>query len=419
MTKHKLLHIEDEPDMQELVGQFLAEKFIIATASSGLEGIKKAQEFEPDLILMDLQLPSMSGYEATTRIRSIDKLKNVPIVAVTGNNTKAEREKSLAAGCKGFIPKPIDWVNLVDQVEEYLYGKVEEITEQKRNEYFRQYSEELVAKLQERIEELTNANKEMKRLNTELERINQFKDEFLANMSHELRTPLNSIIGFSEVLIDGLTGDLNDEQEEFIENILSSGQHLLSLINDILDLSKIRSGQMELNPEMVSCHEFIEDIAHTVRGVMKSKEQEYTQQIADEVTSFWVDEKKIKQVLVNLLGNASKFTPQEGKISLEVEKIVQDDKPVIRFAVTDNGIGINKDDYQLIFDEFRQVDGSHRREYEGTGLGLPIAKKLVELHGGSIWVESAISEGTTFYFTIPFQESNKDQPKEKQYINYG
>ncbi len=419
MTKHKLLHIEDELDMQELVGQFLAEKFIIATASSGLEGIKKAQEFEPDLILMDLQLPSMSGYEATTRIRSIDKLKNVPIVAVTGNNTKAEREKSLAAGCSGFIPKPIDWVNLVAQVEEYLYGKVEEITEQKRNEYFRQYSEELVAKLQERIEELTTTNKEMKRLNMELERINQFKDEFLANMSHELRTPLNSIIGFSEVLIDGLTGDLNEEQEEFIENILSSGQHLLSLINDILDLSKIRSGQMELNPEMVSCSEFIEDIAHTVRGVMKSKEQEYRQHIADDVTSLWVDEKKIKQVLVNLLGNASKFTPREGKISLEVEKIVQDDEPIIRFAVADNGIGIKEDDYQLIFDEFRQVDGSHRREYEGTGLGLPIAKKLVELHGGSIWVESSVNEGTTFYFTIPVQEDDKSRREEKQLINYG
>jgi len=419
MTKHKLLHIEDEPDMQELVGQFLAEKFIIATASSGLEGIKKAQEFEPDLILMDLQLPSMSGYEATTRIRSIDKLKNVPIVAVTGNNTKAEREKSLVAGCSGFIPKPIDWVKLVDQIEEYLFGKVEEITEQKRNEYFRQYSEELVAKLQERIEELTTANEEMKRLNNELERINQFKDEFLANMSHELRTPLNSIIGFSEVLIDGLTGDLNEEQEEFIENILSSGQHLLSLINDILDLSKIRSGQMELNQEKVSCPEFIEDIAHTVRGVMKSKEQEYTQHIADEITALWVDEKKIKQVLVNLLGNASKFTPREGKISLEVEKIVKDDVPFIRFAVADNGIGIKEDDYQMIFDEFRQVDGSHRREYEGTGLGLPIAKKLVELHGGSIWVESAITEGTTFYFTIPFQEGDKNRQEQEQLIHYG
>ncbi|NIT51458.1 MAG: hypothetical protein GWO41_01570, partial [candidate division Zixibacteria bacterium] len=113
---------------------------------------------------------------------------------------------------------------------------------------------------------------------------------------------------------------------------------------------------------MVSCSEFIEDIAHTVRGVMKSKEQEYRQHIADDVTSLWVDEKKIKQVLVNLLGNASKFTPREGKISLEVEKIVQDDEPIIRFAVADNGIGIKEDDYQLIFDEFRQVDGSHRRE---------------------------------------------------------
>jgi len=419
MTKHKVLHIEDEPDIRELVARFLQDKYTIAAAASGLEGIKKAQEFRPDLILMDLQLPSMSGYEATTRIRSITELKNVPIVAVTGNNTKEEREKSLAAGCTGFIPKPIDWFNLAGQVEEYLSGKKEEIAEQKRNEYFRQYSEELVAKLQERIEELTTANEEMKRLNAELAKMNKFKDEFMANMSHELRTPLNSIIGFSEVLIDGLTGDLNDEQTEFIENILSSGQHLLSLINDILDLSKIRSGQMQLYLEEIDCREFVEEIRHTIRGVMQSKNQQYQQHIDDEIATILIDKKKLKQVMLNLLGNASKFTPTGGEISLDITTEVAGGESVIRFTITDTGIGIDKENYDLIFDEFRQVDGSHSREYEGTGLGLPIAKKLVELHGGQIWVESELGEGTTFHFTIPVNPVQEEAVQSESAVSHG
>ncbi len=419
MTKHKVLHIEDEPDIQELVTRFLEEKYTVASASSGLEGIKKAQEFQPDLILMDLQLPSMSGYEATTRIRSIEDLKSVPIVAVTGNNTEEEREKSLAAGCSGFIPKPIDWFNLASQVEDYLSGKVEEITEQKRNEYFRRYSEELVAKLQERIEELTQANEEMKRLNSELARINQFKDEFMANMSHELRTPLNSIIGFSEVLIDGLTGDLNDEQKEFIENILSSGQHLLLLINDILDLSKIRSGQMELHAEEVDCQEFIEDIEHTIKGVMQSKNQQYVREIDEDITSIRIDKKKMKQVLLNLLGNASKFTPVNGEITLQIIPVEENGEPMVQFAVSDTGIGISEENYELIFDEFRQVDGSHSREYEGTGLGLPIAKKLIELHNGTIWIESEVGAGTTFYFSIPVSSDFEEAPDEKEAVEHG
>lgn len=178
MSKEKILHIEDDANTRELVTRVLEDHFIIDGASTGLEGIKKAQEFHPDLILMDLQLPSMSGYEATTRIYSIEELNHVPISAVTGNNTAEEREKTLAAGCKGFIPKPIDLFALPEQISEYLSGKVEETTDEKRTEYFQQYSEELVKKLQDRIEPLTAANDEMKRLNLELQK----RDQYIENM---------------------------------------------------------------------------------------------------------------------------------------------------------------------------------------------------------------------------------------------
>lgn len=823
-----ILHIEDDSNIREIVRRVLQKQYQVEEASTGLEGIKKAQSLHPDLILMDLQLPSMSGYEATTRIRSFDELKPVPIVAVTGSNSSEEREKTLAAGCTGFIPKPIDLFELSSQIEEYLSGKVERTTDQVRSEYFRQYSEELVEKLQARIEEMTEANQEMQRLNlelikrdqylenmldalwvvdpneetvdmnpallsmlrypkeemlstpifqfmdevsrkkyfnmsvrylqegqptqneltffdrdgntvqalvssqplptlrdgtsqgyfhvlhdvterkkleselresekkyrslvnnsligifranqdgqfttvnprlvkilgyskpeelyelpniaalshskmqyktivellksqklvsdyetvlkkrngeeiivlvnvqkvtsettnettyeglieditekraletslrqanreleiknqinkvilaetqleavlkhliqntfelmafdaaaiylpdkesrklhykvgkgfsdswiqnniaiplnddthfiqkafnsgdiltynqndddingrgfwltlpislhdeilgvmvcrreepaeladqerrtlealrnqiaiginhviqieninasklaleesyAELERLNQFKDQFLANMSHELRTPLNSIIGFSEVLIDGLAGDVNAEQQEFIGNILGSGQHLLSLINDILDMSKIRSGQMDLHHEPVDCRELITEVNQTVAGIVRGKNQQYEYEIRNGISTVWIDKKKIKQVLLNLLGNASKFTPENGEISLEVyPELSNEGAKVVRFEVHDSGIGIEQENQDLIFDEFRQVDGSHSREYEGTGLGLPIAKKLIELHGGTMGVESAVNAGSTFFFELPWK----------------
>ena len=410
MNKFKVLHIEDEPEIRDLVRKALEENYTIDDASTGLDGIKKAQEFRPDLILMDLQLPSMSGYEATTRIQSIDSLKHIPIVAVTGNNTQEEREKSLAAGCSGFISKPIDLFKLRVDIEEYISGKkFEAVPEQTRNKYFRKYSEELVAKLQYRIEELTEANEEMTRLNKELAQINQFKDEFMANMSHELRTPLNSIIGFSEILVDGLAGDINEEQQEFINNILSSGKHLLLIINDILDMSKIRSGRMKLYIEEVSCDELITDIRQTINGVIQGKNQQFTQSVSDKITTLYIDKKKVKQVLLNLLGNANKFTPEGGLIELKISTALQNGESAVRFSVADSGIGISPENFELIFDEFRQVDGSHSREYEGTGLGLPIAKKLVELHGGRIWVESKVNHGTTFHFTLPINFSPEDR----------
>jgi len=409
MNKFKVLHIEDEPEIRELVRKALEDNYTVDDASTGLDGIKKAQKFRPDLILMDLQLPSMSGYEATTRIHSIDSLKHIPIVAVTGNNTQEEREKSLAAGCSGFISKPIDLFKLRIDIEEYISGKkFEAVPEQTRNKYFRKYSEELVAKLQYRVEELTEANEEMTRLNEELARINQFKDEFMANMSHELRTPLNSIIGFSEILVDGLAGDINEEQQEFINNILSSGKHLLLIINDILDMSKIRSGRMKLYLESVNCDDLITDIRQTISGVIQGKHQQFTQVVSDKITTLNIDKKKVKQVLLNLLGNANKFTPDGGSIELRISPALQNGESAVRFSVADSGIGISPENFELIFDEFRQVDGSHSREYEGTGLGLPIAKKLVELHGGRIWVESKVNHGTTFHFTLPINFSPED-----------
>jgi len=231
----------------------------------------------------------------------------------------------------------------------------------------------------------------------QLEAASRHKSEFLANMSHELRTPLNAVIGFSEVLLQRMFGELNAKQDEYLRDIYASGQHLLSLINDILDLSKIEAGRMELAPAVFHLPTALENAFTLV------KERAGRHGIALEVSidprlgELVGDERKVKQVLLNLLSNAVKFTPEGGRISLKTRRT----DSAVEIAVTDTGIGIAPEDQAAIFEEFRQVGSDDARKQEGTGLGLTLAKKFVELHGGRISVESELGRGSTFTFTLP------------------
>jgi two-component system, NtrC family, sensor kinase len=230
----------------------------------------------------------------------------------------------------------------------------------------------------------------------QLEAASQHKSEFLSNMSHELRTPLNAIIGFSEVLSERMFGELNEKQEEYLKDIHASGQHLLSLINDILDLSKIEAGRMELELTNFDLPAAIYNALALVRERAGRRGIDL-QQAADEgLGQIRADERKIKQVLLNLLSNAIKFTPEGGRI--EVRAVPVDDS--IEVSVTDTGVGIAPEDQEAIFEEFRQV-GTAAKKVEGTGLGLTLSRKFIELHGGRIWVESQVGVGSTFRFTLP------------------
>jgi len=230
----------------------------------------------------------------------------------------------------------------------------------------------------------------------QVEVASQHKSEFLANMSHELRTPLNAVIGFSEVLLQRMFGDLNAKQDEYLKDIYASGQHLLSLINDILDLSKIEAGRMELTPAPFHLPSALDNAVTLVRERAARHGIALELDLDPHLGEFVGDERKIKQVLLNLLSNAVKFTPEGGRISLKAGRR----DGMVEIAVTDTGVGIAPEDQAAIFEEFRQV-GSDERRREGTGLGLTLAKKFVELHGGRIWVESALGRGSTFTFTLP------------------
>jgi signal transduction histidine kinase len=237
---------------------------------------------------------------------------------------------------------------------------------------------------------------ELQARTAQVEAASQHKSEFLANMSHELRTPLNAIIGFSEVLSERMFGELNEKQEEYLKDINASGQHLLSLINDILDLSKIEAGRMELELTDFHLSTALDNALILVRE--RAGRQSITLQLSvdERLGEVRADERKIRQVVLNLLSNAIKFTSEGGRI--EVRALPVDGS--VEVTVRDTGAGIAPEDQEAVFEEFRQV-GTAAKKVEGTGLGLTLCRKFVELHGGRIWVKSEVGVGSTFSFTIP------------------
>ena len=246
---------------------------------------------------------------------------------------------------------------------------------------------------------LNSMSEELGRLYSELEAANRHKSEFLASMSHELRTPLNAIIGFSEVLKERMFGELNDKQAEYVEDIHASGRHLHSLINDVLDLSKVEAGRMELEVTRFDLPLTIENALTLIRERAGRQGVKLELDLDERLGEFAGDERKVRQILLNLLSNAVKFTPEGGRIGIRAIPV----DGGVEIVVSDTGIGIAPADQEAIFEEFRQVGSDRTRKQEGTGLGLTLARKFVELHGGGIRVTSELGKGSTFTFTLTEQ----------------
>jgi signal transduction histidine kinase/HAMP domain-containing protein len=237
---------------------------------------------------------------------------------------------------------------------------------------------------------------ELKDNNLQLERANRLKSEFLASVSHELRTPMNAIIGYTKLMLDGLDGDLTEQQTADLERVVQAADNLLGLINGLLDLAKIEAGKMELNVEEVDIPLVLDDVVELMRASADAKSLSLRVDVAGTLPTAWADRARIRQVLVNLLANAVKFT-EHGGVTLRASVV----DGWITIAVVDTGVGIPPEAQTYIFDEFRQVDASTTRRYGGTGLGLAISKRLIALHGGRIWVDSSIGAGSSFLFTLP------------------
>jgi signal transduction histidine kinase/CheY-like chemotaxis protein len=295
----------------------------------------------------------------------------------------------------GIANKPQDYtqedLEIIERFADYAWDIIE------RKQMVIEIAEErnLLAR---RVEERTS---DLSRANSNLARALRVKDEFLANMSHELRTPLNAILGLSESLSEQTAGPLNEKQQKYLNTISESGHHLLSLINDILDLAKIEAGQIMLDINKVNVHSVSQASLRMVRQLAQKKNLEVSVEMDDIVDLMWADERRLKQMIVNLLSNAVKFTPEGGRIGLQVSGEQEENK--VSFTVWDSGIGIKPDDFERLFQPFIQLDSGLARESSGTGLGLALVSQMARLHGGSVTVESEAGKGSRFTITLPWE----------------
>jgi signal transduction histidine kinase len=432
-NQKKILYIDDDPVNRSLINRLLTSyDFKVLEAQTGLEGITIARREIPDLILMDINMPGLDGHETTTRMRSVPSLENVPIIAVTARTTHGERELALAAGCNGYIPKPIDVDGFPNQVMSYLEGYRETITSSEREHYLGQYSQKLVERLEAKIIELEEANRR-------LQKTDKLKSDFITLTAHEFRTPITLVYGYARLLqstikdanlgnlAGGMIGELTDK-------ICQSVQRLNEAVNDILNISLIEADEMELEYQPVNLDKIIKAALGELNPVKNKRTLNITIEDLDKLPMVMGDGERLQQVFWNILSNAIKFTPDGGSIlvkgwvmnslsaaSNRVPSSTFDfDNPEegegVVVLVRDTGIGIDPSEQKEIFEHFYIVGNTDYHTSSktafgggGMGLGLPIACGIIKAHSGRIWVESAGRNveknlGSTFYVLLPLKK---------------
>jgi signal transduction histidine kinase len=387
---------DDERVLRTFSRNLDMEGYAVRTALTGEDALSIYADVHPDIVLADVRMPVMDGFAVLEAIR--EQEPEAEVILVTGHGDMQMTIEALRAGASDFIPKPVEHATLMmalRRARERLCLRRELRAAQTA---LREERELLAQRVSERTAELSAAN-------AELARAARLKDEFLANMSHELRTPLNAILGMSEVLRRELYGPLNEKQVKYVHTIEDSGRHLLSLINDILDLSKIAAGKAVLNRSSFPVASVCQDSVWMVRQLAQEKDLQVELDVDEEVAVICADRRRLKQILVNLLSNAVKFTPAGRRIGLQVTGDAAQE--VVRFSVWDTGIGIAPDDLSRLFRPFVQVDSSLARQHEGTGLGLMLVYRLTEMHDGSVAVESEVGGGSRFVVSLPWRTADQ------------
>jgi signal transduction histidine kinase len=424
--KTSILIIDDDPNLRKTLSDILRVKgYETHAAKDGAEGLSLIGQNPVNLVLIDLKLPDIPGLEVLSRVKADYPFTEA--VILTGNASLDSAIEATNVGAFSYLQKPYD----IDQLLLHIRRAIEK---QEAEEKVRQYQEHLEELVQERTKEL-----EIAKLLAEAG--SRAKTEFIANMSHELRTPMNAIIGFSEILRDELSGELNEMQTEHVTDIINSSRVLLDLVLNILDYANAETGLGGLERDKF----LLRDILNAAMGLVKDKAMGRGTNLeiridpdADIVIE--ADERKLKKIMLNLLDNAIKFTPEGGAVHVHARKVhssqitvhgkgnssqsssqftvdssliekqssavnsepsTVNNRDFIEISVTDTGIGIGEKDISRLFSEFTQLESPLTKKYKGVGLGLALTKKLVELHGGRIWAESEFGKGSKFIFTIP------------------
>ena len=381
-----ILIVDDDPIVRSLMRDALEDEgFSVVEAEDGVEACRVCEERLPVLLVVDVVMPQMDGFELCRELRNRPATKDVPILIATGLDDLHSVAKAYDAGATDFIAKPLNWLILNHRIR-YMLRAARAFNELRQNQ-----------------ERLRTAKEEA-------EAANRAKSEFLTNMSHELRTPLNAIIGFSSMMRDQLAGPLGTQYLDYTKIIVESGTHLLAIINDILDVARAETGRLKLSEEEVDIADIVSLSAGIIRTLAEKAEVECSFEVADDLPLFWGDPTKMRQILINLLTNAIKFTPAGGEVRLTAK---QEQNGAINFLIKDTGIGIPADKMAIALAPFGQVDSSLARRYDGVGLGLPLTKRLLELHDGTLEIISEPGRGTEVTALLPPARSRQDQRRQR------
>ena len=435
----EILIVEDSPTQAERLRRLIRSSgYHARVAANGKLALADIREHKPHLVLSDIVMPEMNGYELCRAIKADPALRDIPVILVTSLTDPKDIIRGIECGADNFIRKPYAEDYLLNRIGQmlvnqklrknssmevgialYLGDQKHFINAERQQildllistyEQAVQVNSELQARERQVIElnmrlahhagELETINREIALKNLELAEASRMKSAFIANMSHELRTPLNAIIGFTGALLMKLPGPLTDEQDRQLNTIRNSARHLLSLINDILDVAKIEAGKVTLTVESVQCQQLMGEVADTLRPLAAQKGLEVLVDMPEQPIVLQTDRRALAQIMINLANNAIKFT-EKGMIKLALKQRTDEEQALItEFSVTDSGSGIKEEDQAKLFQAFSQLDNSSTRHVEGAGLGLYLSQNLANLLGGSLFFSSDFGKGSTFTLAL-------------------
>ncbi len=406
----RILYIEDDGDSQRLIERILHNQgYDVSVASDGLEGVTAAQKIKPNLILMDINLPHIDGRAVTTRLRSLPDLVNIPIVALTADISDGSRELALAAGCVGFLNKPVDVDKFPQQIESFLQGYRHKLDDASHNLHLQRHAENVVEELESKIRELKKANKMLFKLD-------RMKSDFIVLASHELYTPLTLVSGYASLLGEQLhEEDMSLPNAKNVANLLNiSIERMEQVMQEIMNVSRIAAGRLELSTGPIHFHLLIPNVVKSFSEISEERNLTIVVEDLTVLPLIFGDGKYLKRAVANIIENGVKFTPDGGQIKISGRRLDQ----YVELVIQDTGIGIPVHERERIFEQFHTLGSidhhsSSKSAFQGggMGLGLTIANGIIEAHNGRIWVESSgLDEknlpGSTFHIQIPIRPSD-------------